>query len=353
MPEHNLPTALPSPRLIDPLDVPSLRWGIMGPGGIATTWVSTVLKNTNQQVVAVGSTNPERARVFADTFGISAFYGSYADLLADPEVDIVYVATRQHTHRDNVLQALAAGKHVLVEKPIATIPEDARAIRDAARASGLFVMEALWTTYLPQSDVIRQLVADGVFGDIRMVQADHSQDLRHVDRLFDPNGGGVSHDVGIYSTAFASSFFPDEPVTIHAMGSVTKDDVDSEIVIRTDYPSGGRAYASSSITNFGHNSAWVDGTHASLRLGSPFFLPTSLSLYQREFVAEPVAHWHDETGIVGHQGLFYQVLAAAQFIAQGLTESPWRDLDASVRDIETIAAARHQLGVYYPGEPRP
>lgn len=349
---QRLPTSLPSPRLIDPLDVPSLRWGVMGPGGIANTWVTTVLKNTNQQIVAVGSTNFERARDFADQFGIPSFYGSYEDLLADPDVDIVYIATRQHTHRDNALQAIAAGKHVLIEKPIATLPEDARAIREAARASGLFVMEALWTTYLPQSDIIRQLVADGVFGDIRLVQADHSQDLRHVERLFDPNGGGVSHDVGIYPTAFASSFFPGEPLTIHAMGSVTKDDVDSEIVIRTDYANGGRAFASSSITHFGHNSAWVEGSHASLRLGSPFFLPTSLSLYAREFVTEPVAHWRDETGIVGHQGLFYQALAVAQFIAQGLTESPWRDLDASVLDIETIAAARHLIGVYYPGEAR-
>lgn len=324
----------------------------MGPGGIADTWVGTVLKHTNQRVVAVGSTNSERARSFAEKFGLPTSYGSYGDLLADPEIDIVYIATRQHTHKDNVLQAIAAGKHVLVEKPIATLAEDARTIRDAARASGLFVMEALWTTYLPQSDVIRQLIADGVFGDIRMVQADHSQDLRAISRLFDPNGGGASHDLGIYSTSFVSSFFPQEPLTIDAMGYVTKDGVDSEILIRTDYANGGRAYASSSITNFGHNSAWVDGTHASLRVAAPFYIPTSLALYPREFITEPVAVWTDETGIVAHAGLFYQALAAAHFIGQGLTESPWRDLDQSVYDIETIATARHQIGAYYPGESR-
>ena len=352
MPGQALPSSLPSPRLIDPLNVPSLRWGVMGPGGIADTWVETVLRNTNQQIVSAGSTNAERARAFADKFGLPKSYGSYDDLLADDELDIVYIATRQHTHRDNILQAIAAGKHVLVEKPIATLAEDARAIRDAARASGLFVMEAMWTTYLPQSDIIRQLVSDGVFGDIRMVQADHSQDLRHVERLFNPNGGGASHDLGIYSTAFVSSFFPGEPLTIDAMGCVTKDGVDSEIVIRTDFANGGRAYASSSITNFGHNSAWVDGTHASLRVSKPFYIPTSLALYEREFITEPVATWEDQTGIVAHHGLFYQALAVAQFISQGLTESPWRDLDQSVIDIETIAAARHQIGAFYPGEIR-
>ncbi len=352
MPGHTLPTTLPSPRLTDPLTVPSLKWGVMGPGGIADAWTATVLKNTNQQIIAVGSTSAERASAFAEKFGLRHWYGSYEDLLANPEVDAVYISTRQHTHRSNVLQALAAGKHVLVEKPIATLAEDARAIRDAARASGLFVMEALWTTYLPQSDIIRTLVADGVFGDIRLVQADHSQDLRDVPRLFDPHGGGASHDLGIYPTSFISSLLPTEPLTVDAMGYVSKDDVDTEILIRTDYANGARAYASSSITNFGHNTAWVDGTHASLRLGNPFFLPTTLALYQRSFQGEPVATWADQTGIVAHHGLFYQTVAFSKFLADGLTESPWRNLDASVIDIETIATARHQIGVYYPGEVR-
>lgn len=349
---QSLPTVLPSPRLIDPLNVPSLRWGVMGPGGIADTWVGTVLKNTNQQIVAAGSTNAERAREFAEKFGLPKSYGSYDDLLGDDEIDIVYIATRQHTHRDNVLQAIAAGKHVLVEKPIATLPEDARAIRDAARASGLFVMEAMWTTYLPQSDIIRQLVTDGVFGDIRLVQADLGQDLRNVPRLFDINGGGTSHDVGIYPTAFVSSFFPGEPLTVSAIGDVTKDGVDSEITIRTSYASGGNGYAFSSIKSFSHSLAWVDGTHASLRVGSPFPIPSTLTLYSREFNPVPVAQWRDETGIIAHQGLFYQALAVAQFIGEGLTESPWRGLDDSVIDIETIAQARHQIGAFYPGESR-
>jgi predicted dehydrogenase len=349
---QELPTSLPTPRLIDPSSVPSLRWGIMGPGGIADTWVSTVLANTSQQVVAAGSTSAERASAFAEKHGIPRSYGSYDDLLADTEIDIIYIATRQHTHCENVLQALAAGKHVLVEKPMATIPEDARTIRDAARASGLFVMEAMWTTYLPQSDIIRQLVADDVLGDIRLVQADFGLDLRDVDRLFDINGGGVSHDVGIYPTAFVSSFLGGTPLTVSAVGDVTENGVDSEIVIRTSYANGANGYASSSMRSFSHTIAWVDGTHASLEVGRPFFIPSSLTLFDRSLNPTPVAQWRDETGITEHRGLFYQAVAVAKFIADGLTESPWRNLDASVLDIETIAAARHQLGVYYPGESR-
>lgn len=347
---QSLPTSFPAPRILASDEVPALRWGIMGPGVIATTWLATVLNNTKQRVVAAGSTSAERAEKFAEKFSLPGWYGSYDDLLADEEIDVVYIATRQHTHRDDVLRALAAGKHVLVEKPMATTNADAHAIRDAARASGKFVMEAMWTTYLPQSDIIRQLVDDGVLGEIRMVQADHSQDLRTHERLFLADGGGASHDLGIYSTAFVSSVLPEPPLAVSAIGDTNAANVDTEIIVRTVHKSGARAYASSSIINFGHNSAWVDGSNASLRVGSPFFLPSSLALVPREFAAPPVAQWSDETGIVAHEGLFYQVNAAAHFIGQGLTESPWRDLDASVLDIETITAARHLIGAFYPGE---
>jgi predicted dehydrogenase len=349
---QTLPRSMPAPRIIDSSTAPVLRWGIMGPGGIAERWVSTVLANSNQLIVAVGSTDAERATAFAENFSIAHSYGSYDDLLADPHVDIVYIATRQHTHRDNVLQAIAAGKNVLVEKPIATLAEDARIVRDAARASGLFVMEAMWTTYLPQSDIIRQLVADGVLGDIRLVQADLGQDLRDVARLFDANGGGTSHDLGIYPTAFVSSFFPETPLRIDAIGDSTDDGVDSEITIRTQYVGGSNGYAFSSMKAFSHSLAWVDGTHASLEVGHPFPIPSSLTLYNREFNPTAVASWSDPSSVRGHDGLFYQANAAATFIAQGLTESPWRNLDASVRDIEIIAEARHQIGVFYPGESR-
>lgn len=344
--------SLPTPRVFDPSTVPSLRWGVMGPGGIAHKWASTVLANSNQKIVAVGSTSIDRARAFADTFVVPRAHGSYEDLLADSDVDIVYISTRQHTHKDNALQAIAAGKHVLIEKPIATLPADARAIRDAARAAGVFAMEALWTTYLPQSDIIRQLVTDGALGDIRLVQADFGQDLRDRARLFDINGGGASHDVGIYPTSFVSSFFPEKPVSVDAIGDKSESGIDSEITIRTAYANGGNGYAFSSIKAFTITQAWVAGSAASLEVAHPFFMPTSLTLYSSEFNGPPIAQWRDETGITAHEGLFYQADAAAHFIGRGMTESPWRDLDASVRDIETIALARHQFDVYYPGESR-
>ena len=343
---------LPAPRIIDPHSVTSLRWGVMGPGGIAQIWVEGVLAHTGQRVDAVGSTNADRARAFADQFGIARSYGSYDDLLADPNIDAIYVSTRQQAHRDNVLAAIAAGKHVLVEKPIATRPDHVLEIERAAHAAGVLVMEAMWTTYLPQSDIIRQLVADGEFGDIRYVQADFGQDLREIERLHDIDGGGAAHDLGIYPMAFVSSVLPDAPTSIEAAGELAASGVDIEIAMRLAYANGGRAYTPTSIRAFTETTAWIDGTNISVKIGAPFFIPSSVRLYHRDFNPTVQDEWIDTTGVVAHAGLSYQATAFASFLDQGLTESPWRSLAQSARDAATLQTARQQFGVYLLGESR-
>lgn len=345
-----LPSSLPAPRLPDPFAVPSLRWGIVGPGLIANAWADTVLRNTGQRITAVASRSVHRARDFAAKFGIGAAYSTYDALFSDPNVDAVYVATQQHAHRDTVLAAIAAGKHVLVEKPITTLPADARAIAAAARNAGVLVMEAMWTSYLPQASIIRQLIADGVLGDIRYVQADLGQDQWDNPRLFEPDGGGTSHDMGIYPVAFISQFFVDAPVGVQAMGELTELGVDAEISIRLKYANGAIGHAYASMLAFSRSAAWIDGSHASLSVELPFPVPTTLNLFHREFNPRLAATWTDTSGIVGHDGLCYQATAFASFVQQGLTDSPIRSLADSVRDIELITAARHQIGAFYPGE---
>lgn len=346
----SLPSFLPTPRMPDAFAVPVLRWGILGPGLIARAFTETVLRNTTQRIVAVGSRDAERARSFAEQFGLDCWHATYDDFFGDPEIDVVYVATQQHAHRDSVLSAIAAGKHVLVEKPITVLPEDARVIRAAARAAGVFVMEAMWTSYLPQSDIIRQLQADNVLGDIKYVQADLGQDQWDNPRLFEVDGGGTSHDMGIYPVAFISSFFGERPKAIASMGELTDQGVDAEISIRLKYANGGIGHAFASMLAFSRSAAWVDGTNASLSVELPFPVPTTLNLYHREFNPRLAATWTDTSGIVGHQGLSYQATALADFVGQGLTESPIRTLDDSVRDIEIITEARHQIGAFYLGE---
>lgn len=346
-----LPTVLPEPQLPNPFEVPSLGWGVIGPGRIAHQFVSSTIEFTGQRFTAVASTDIERAQAFAEQYGIASAYGNYEDLFADPAVDVVYIATRQNRHLEPVLAAIAAGKHVLVEKPLALLPADARIIRDAAAASDVFVMEAMWTTYLPQSYLIRQLIAEDVLGPIRFVQADLGQDLRGNDRMFDPHGGGgTSHDMGIYPVAFASQFFDTAPTGIAAIGSLTDDGVEDEIVMRLSYPGDASAIALASARSYSLTTGWVDGERASLRLDGPFFVPTTVTLLEHDFNPRTLARWTDTTPIQAHLGLSYQATALAGFVADGLRQSPFRSLDVSVRDLETITTARHQIGAIYPGE---
>lgn len=161
----------PDPRLVAPEQVPTLSWGIIGPGGIAKQFAAGVQKHTKQKIAAVASRSPERAAAFASRFGTEQIFGSYEELVNARDVDAVYVATPQHMHCAHALLAIRAGKHVLVEKPLALSSRDAQSIFDAAREESVFAMEAMWTRYLPHMDVIRQLLADGAVGAVRIVTA--------------------------------------------------------------------------------------------------------------------------------------------------------------------------------------
>ena len=185
-----------------------LRWGVIGPGRIASAFVDDLTVTDSGRAIAVGSRSQESADRFADRFDIPNRHSSYESLVADPDVDVVYVATPHPMHRGNVLLALEAGKPVLVEKPLTMNAEEARELVDTARAKGLFLMEAMWTRYLPHIAEIRRLLAAGALGDIVTVMADLGQDFPKdpASRLFARElGGGVLLDCGIYPVSFAST----------------------------------------------------------------------------------------------------------------------------------------------------
>jgi predicted dehydrogenase len=169
------PSTLPEPRTPDPRTAPALRWGVLGTGWIAERFTSAVHRHTAQRVVAVGSRSQGSARAFAEQVGAARAHPSYADLVSDPEVDVVYVATPHHLHAEHALLAIDAGKHVLVEKPFTLDAASAREVAAAAAARGVFCAEALWTLFLPRYDVVRQLLADSALGDLQTVLADHAE----------------------------------------------------------------------------------------------------------------------------------------------------------------------------------
>jgi predicted dehydrogenase len=341
--------SLPSPHIINPASVPALRWGIIGPGGIAQSFADSIHKHTTQRVVAVASQTPGKAEAFAGPRDIKHALTSYQDLVEHPDVDVVYVATTHEFHREHAELAIAAGKHVLIEKPVAVNPEDAEAIRVAAEAAGVLAMEAMWTRYLPQSDIIRRVLADGLLGNIELVLSDFGQDLRMIPRLMSPVSGGALLDLGIYNFAFTSLVLG-AAATLTSVGTLTDTGVDDTTANLMTYTSGARAIANVTLSAFTPTAASIAGTAALLRVDSPFFTPTGLSLFPAEFNAAPAATWTDTSGIAAHEGLCYQATAMASFVEQGLTDSPLRPLAEAVSDIELITQARHQVGAYLTGE---
>lgn len=198
---------------------------------MAATFVSALRQHTRQRVVAVGSRSAERAAAFAVRHDIERSHGAYPDLVADPGVDVVYVASPTGQHHEHTLLALAAGKHVLVEKSFALDAAQAREMAAAATAAGRVLVEAMWTRFLPHMDVVDQLVCDGVLGPIQTVLADHGQLLTPASapRLHRPDlGGGALLDLGVYPVAF-SDLVLGGPDRITAAGDWAPSGVDAQV----------------------------------------------------------------------------------------------------------------------------
>ena len=192
------------------------------PAGSPASFVDALSRHTRQRVVAVGSRSLDRAPAFADrSRHRTRLFGSYEELVGDPDIDVVYVASPHSEHAAQALLAISAGKPVLVEKAFARNASEARQVVSAARAAGVLAMEAMWTRFLPQTDVIAQLLADGVLGEVITVLADHGQsfDPDPNGRLFNPAlAGGALLDLGVYPISFAS-FVLGNPDAVVATGS--------------------------------------------------------------------------------------------------------------------------------------
>ncbi|MGH7911647.1 MAG: Gfo/Idh/MocA family protein [Candidatus Dormibacteraceae bacterium] len=348
----NLPAALPASRTPSPQDAPSLRWGIMAPGGIATRFVEALQAHTTQRVVAAGSRSQERADAFKERYHLERAHSSYQALAEDREVDAVYVAAPNSGHLPLALLAINAGKHVLIEKPFTCTAGEARQLASAARARGVTCMEAMWTRYLPQTDVLRQILEAGLLGEILFMAADHGQRLPTDGRLYQPElGGGALLDLGVYPVSFTFSVLG-RPDALHAHGTLTPNGLDAQSVLTFEYASGAVAAITTSMVARMPTGGAIGGTEAMLQFEEPFYQPLGLTVSQSRRQGGGSVSWKDETGIHGSDGLCYQAAALARYAAEGRTESPLLDLDESIAIMETLDAARHQLGAYLPGESR-
>jgi predicted dehydrogenase len=194
-----------------------IRWGILGTGRIAGQFARGLAALDDAELVAVGSRAAQTAAEFADEHGVPHRHASYADLAADPDLDAIYVATPHPFHKGNSLLCLGAGKAVLCEKPFTINAAEAEEVVAAARGQGRFLMEAMWTRFVPAAARVRELLAEGAIGEVRMLRADfgYRAGIDPNGRLFNlALGGGALLDVGVYTVSFASMVFGAQPSQI-------------------------------------------------------------------------------------------------------------------------------------------
>ncbi len=329
----------------DPRSAPSLRWGVLGPGRIAHRFVREALAYTAQLVTAVGSRSGARAGAFAHEFGIENVHDDYESLVADPDVDVVYVATPHSHHLENALLAIAAGKHVLVEKPVTRNASEARRMFGAAREAGVFVMEAMWTSFLPHVRELNALLERGEIGTVVGLAADHGQALSFgpEHRLMNPDlAGGAILDLGVYPISFAHLVLG-QPDAITAVGSLTPTGVDGHASLALSYRSGAYALLDTTLWAATPCVAWIAGDRGRVVVERQFYHPTQFRLTRLDGTS-----WTYDGRVPG--GFQYQIAEVARAVAAGETQSPLRTWHATVEVLEIMDTARDQLGVVYPGE---
>jgi predicted dehydrogenase len=324
----------------------SPRWGILGPGGIARAFAGD-LRTAGLDVAAVGSRRRATAEAFAADFGIAHAHGSYEDLVTDPDVDIVYIATPHPMHAANALLALEAGKHVLVEKAFTLNAAEAAAVRDAAADRGLLAMEAMWTRYLPHMVRIRELVESGALGEVRAVTADHTQllpsDPAHRINALEL-GGGALLDLGVYPVSFAWDILG-EPLSIAAAARIGDAGSDTEVATIMTHASGALSTSISASRGAGPNTATIIGTEARIDIDRVWYSATSFRLVGPDGTVR-----EEFRPDIEGRGMQYQALAAERYLAEGRTDSDVLPIDETVAIMATLDEIRDLVGVRYPGE---
>ena len=327
--------------------VESIRWGILSTGAIARSFVKGLNAVPDAEPVAVGSRTQQAADAFGDEFGISRRHPSYEALANDPDLDVIYVATPHSLHRDNSILCLRAGKPVLCEKPFAINRPEAAEIVAAAREEGLFLMEAMWTRFLPIMYQVRQWLGDGAIGEVRMVSADFgfgSSPGTTKSRLYDPAlGGGALMDVGIYSLSFASMVYRRAPSRVMSMGHIGELEVDEQAGMMLGYDAGAMAMLFTSIQCGTSHWAHIMGTKGIIRIHPPYWRGTTATLV-RDGKEEVVERTFDGNGYN------CQAQAVGRYLREGKLESEEIPLDETVDIMRTMDTIRDQIGLKFPME---
>ncbi|MDO5645115.1 MAG: Gfo/Idh/MocA family oxidoreductase [Dermabacter sp.] len=361
---------LPVTTVPDPMTAPGLRWGVLGPGRIASKFVGTMHAATTSRLVAVCSRSEQRAAAFAadhEADGARArAYGSIEDFLADGEIDAVYVASPHAQHAALALPIIEAGIPVVVEKAFTLNAPQAIKLFEAAQKSGSFVMEAMWSRFLPHYDVIRQVIDSGLIGEVTSVRADHGQyfpfDAAH--RLYDPAlGGGALLDLGVYPVSFAH-WVAGALTDVSAVGSLTSTGVDDTVAMigTGSTPSHPAVSVTTTLSARTANNATVVGREGRIDVEQRFYVPTRVTVTRfskARYGTDTTAVFDSATDLPyalpeapegQNYGMAFEIAEASRRISAGDTESPLMRWQDTLEVLQLLDEIRAQVGVVYPSE---
>jgi len=337
-----------------------VRWGILSTGFIANLFAEGLAVLDDAALVSVGSRSQDSADAFGKKWNVPHRHASYEALASDPDVEVIYVGTPHPYHYENTLTCLNAGKHVLVEKPFTMNARQARELIDLAQKKGLFLMEAMWTRYLPAMVQVRKWIADGEIGNVELVRAHFSfmAEFNPESRLFAPElGGGALLDAGVYPISFAHMVLG-TPKTIASTATLGKTGTDDRSAYLFGYDGGKTALLSSGVQLAVPVEADIFGTKGYIKVHEPWLCPRVVTL------AKPSAPGGDSRliydGILFDKqtvrpmsrgnGYNYEAVEVGQCIRAGKRESAVMSQAETLSIMETMDTIRGQWNLTYPNE---
>lgn len=322
-----------------------IRWGICGTGAIAAEFVEALANVADAEASAVASNDQDRSDHFGESHAIARRYGSYEEMAGDGDLDVIYVASTQQRHMRDTLLFLEAGRHVLCEKPFALNTSQVETMIAAATANDRFLMEALWSRFLPSYLRLAELLAEGAIGEPTLVQSDFSirvppeEVAEH--RLYDPHrGGGALLDLGIYPVQLAH-YIMGAPSRVEATAMLTAQGLDEQTSMLLDHGDGRASVLTTAMNSLGVNTARVVGTEGSIHLDAFMHCTNRLRIDRGndvEVLDFPAASLH------------FQVPEVHLCLREGRRESTVMPHSESLAIMNTLDQVRRQTGVRYPDE---
>jgi len=324
-----------------------VKWGILGTGQIARKFAKDLKLIIDAELIAVGSRTESSANEFGDLFNVPRRYDSYEALVKDPDVEVIYIATPHPFHHDNSLLCLSEGKAVLCEKPFTINAKEAEEVISVAKDKNIFLMEAMWSRFIPMYGKLKEWIKAGRIGDVRMITADfgYRSDFDPDSRIFNPElGGGALLDVGIYPIDFATWIMDQLPKEIRSWAEIGETGIDEQSAYIFGYENGEMALLNSAVRTETPHDAIIMGTEGQIKVHAPFWNSRKATITdsgEETTIDVPIEEGH---------GFLFEAEEVMRCLRDGKTQSDRMTWEGTLHHMQLMDTIRKQWGMKYPGE---